>query len=458
MQRLQASLDRRLGAALSRWREPLAAALAQAWQMAGEKSRWRVVDAAGGETLCELAADPLRIGNRADCHLRLADDGEPFAVEVRWAEDGAAALRTGGDTRPLAVDEDFELGEHRLTYQGPGDRVAMEPPEIGTVSGQVITAERPQDQLGADGDPWFRLRLGRWSGWCRLPVGWLAWAHRHHGLADDGADPAAPDLDRGVDLAVTSYLLEDTARRLATALESPVEVSGVVPGGVLELPEGDAWFAARVPVAFAGGDWEVCLLWRDDSEPPMPMDWTRDLSFAVSVLGATLELTLGELRALKVGDILLPDAGFEAGTEAEGWGPKVRLVLQDRWREGRWSADGQLDLTAGAWRRTEKGEAMNSEPQVAPVAEEPVDEPFDPQDLEVVLAFELCRLAVPLRELQGWGEGTVLEAGREADEPVEILLRQGHGSRRLGRGRALVIDGRLGIRIDEWLPPAEVSS
>ena len=79
-------------------------------------------------------------------------------------------------------------------------------------------------------------------------------------------------------------------------------------------------------------------------------------------------------------------------------------------------------------------------------------EPVDlERELEVVIAFELDRISVPLEEISSWDEGATVQLDRSPNDHVKILLRQGKGARLLGYGRAIVVDDKLGIQIQKWL-------
>lgn len=68
-------------------------------------------------------------------------------------------------------------------------------------------------------------------------------------------------------------------------------------------------------------------------------------------------------------------------------------------------------------------------------------------DVELTVTVELGRVRMPLRDLMRLVEGSVLELGRQATAPVDVLV---NGSV-VARGDVVVVDDELGVRITELL-------
>jgi flagellar motor switch protein FliN/FliY len=66
-------------------------------------------------------------------------------------------------------------------------------------------------------------------------------------------------------------------------------------------------------------------------------------------------------------------------------------------------------------------------------------------DVEVSLSVEVGSVSLPLRRLLELNLGTVLELGRPADAPVDILVN----GRLLARGDVVMVDGEMSVRIAE---------
>jgi len=66
---------------------------------------------------------------------------------------------------------------------------------------------------------------------------------------------------------------------------------------------------------------------------------------------------------------------------------------------------------------------------------------------EVTLRVELGRRLLSVEEAAGLDAGSVLELEALADDSVDVYV----GGRLCARGRAVVIDGNLAVRIEEML-------
>ncbi len=75
----------------------------------------------------------------------------------------------------------------------------------------------------------------------------------------------------------------------------------------------------------------------------------------------------------------------------------------------------------------------------------PLWNPLDelPVELEVVVAHKRLTLA----EIRALGEGSVVELDRAPNAPVELWANGVHA----GRGELVEVDGRLGVKVTEWL-------
>ncbi len=85
--------------------------------------------------------------------------------------------------------------------------------------------------------------------------------------------------------------------------------------------------------------------------------------------------------------------------------------------------------------------------EAAPVDAAPIQLP---DELEGTVSFEIDRLNVTLAERSSWQAGGTVELARTPQDPVRILLHQGATTRVIGSGSVQVVDGRLGVQIDDW--------
>lgn len=92
-------------------------------------------------------------------------------------------------------------------------------------------------------------------------------------------------------------------------------------------------------------------------------------------------------------------------------------------------------------------EATESPPEVAPKA--PVDALALLRDVEVELTLEIGRRRMRIADVVKLGPGRMVELDKQAGEPLELLVN----GRLIGRGEAVVVGDRYGIRITEIVPP-----
>lgn len=160
------------------------------------------------------------------------------------------------------------------------------------------------------------------------------------------------------------------------------------------------------------------------------MDWFT--LPAVLRLGVT-RLSHAMLASLRPGDAVLLQHHLPHG---------AMLVVNESWVAG-------AQCAAECWTITE--------PPVAALVhgrgdwtmtDEPVDlnPAADPDDIPVMLTFEVGRLTLALGRLRRLAPGSVLELGRRPGELVEIAVQ----GRSVGRGELVDIEGIVGVRI-VWL-------
>jgi flagellar motor switch protein FliN/FliY len=70
-------------------------------------------------------------------------------------------------------------------------------------------------------------------------------------------------------------------------------------------------------------------------------------------------------------------------------------------------------------------------------------------DLPIVVRFGHTEL--PLRALTRLGPGSVIDLGRSADDPVEVMV----SDRVIARGEVVIVGGNYGIRILDVVSPSE---
>ncbi len=72
-------------------------------------------------------------------------------------------------------------------------------------------------------------------------------------------------------------------------------------------------------------------------------------------------------------------------------------------------------------------------------------------DVYMEMTVELGRTKKPIKDILGFGEGTIIELDKLAGEPVDILVNH----KPIAKGEVVVIDENFGVRITEILSPQE---
>lgn len=197
----------------------------------------------------------------------------------------------------------------------------------------------------------------------------------------------------------------------------------------MELHDGPQRSRMRLVCTVAQAD-AIFSSW---SPAPRAMEW---LSLPGALRLGVTRLSLEVLRSLRPGDAVLLQHHDGRGTRDERG---ARLVLAGAWVAGAVHADG-------LWRLTEPPAPLPGGKQGGWVLadEHGTAEPAaDPDDIPVLLTFEVGRLSVTLGQLRRLGAGSVLELGRSQDGLVEIAA---HG-RPVGQGELVEIEGAVGVRI-----------
>ena len=295
--------------------------------------------------------------------------------------------------------------------------------------------------------------------------------------------------------------MEDGLKAAETALQARLELHAIEIGRSLDLHGLDLALEIGIDGEPAGRA-ALCAAWNDVERlasafeaAPKPPRTFGGLAVELSFRAGSLWLDLGELRTLKVGDVLLADRDAArwnrmAATIGERWilpielnraGPVLRAPLRradprdrDEWmmaeperadgeKDG---PDGLLGDAAGHSRRREaarpagdasgQNRAAPAEDRAdsAPALDEaglgeadlgpapaPADAAFD--ELPIKLVFELGRTEMPLGQLKEIGPGHVFQLERPLGEAVEIHA----GNRRIGQGEVVRIDDQVGVRV-----------
>lgn len=72
-------------------------------------------------------------------------------------------------------------------------------------------------------------------------------------------------------------------------------------------------------------------------------------------------------------------------------------------------------------------------------------------DVPVELSLEVGRARIPIRNLLQLTQGSVVELGRAAGEPLDVYVN----GTLIAQGEVVVVDDRFGVRLTEVVSPAE---
>lgn len=72
-------------------------------------------------------------------------------------------------------------------------------------------------------------------------------------------------------------------------------------------------------------------------------------------------------------------------------------------------------------------------------------------DVPLSVTVELGRVRMPVRQLLALGAGAVIELGKLAGEPLDVLIN----GKPVARGEAVMVNERFGVRLTEVVSPNE---
>ena len=152
------------------------------------------------------------------------------------------------------------------------------------------------------------------------------------------------------------------------------------------------------------------------------------LALPAAVCLGTTGLTAGMVASLQAGDAVLLETGL--GVRQPAW-----LAVAGSWR-------GRVVRTGNGWQLTEA-------PHPAAGKDGMMADTGDggglarPEDVPVLLAFEVGRTELTVGAFARLGPGSILELGRGAAELVEIRAN----GRSIGRGELVEVEGTVAVRI-----------
>ncbi|SFF95577.1 type III secretion protein Q [Duganella sp. CF458] len=174
----------------------------------------------------------------------------------------------------------------------------------------------------------------------------------------------------------------------------------------------------------------LALLERHEWQPrTQALEALHALRIALPVKLGSHFLPSSALQELVAGDIILPDS---TRFDTQGLG---RLPLGGMLAQVRYAAPGLLTILT-----METQLNYDSEDEAGGVDDAALDQ------LPLALSFELGTLQLSLGQLRTLASGAVLQLSQGSADSIAIVC----AGRHLGRGEAVDVDGRLGVRITSW--------
>lgn len=248
---------------------------------------------------------------------------------------------------------------------------------------------------------------------------------------------AGPPAPTHAALLLESFLREEITW-LERQLDEAIELIAVAPlDRVADMPFA---FAVRTTGQADG----TCLLQANaelatkiggllDAASDTPTAHRLGLPLRVSLWWAATSLSVGELRSLQPGDVVMAD-GWTRGAQT------VLVVLAERraalaepiGQSGRLvSAPMPISKTRWGW--------IMDEPQSA--SGRPDDTGLE--DLPVTVVFELARMTMPLHEVSRLAAGSIVPLPELSDPTVDLVAN----GKRIGRGEIVKVGDGMGVRI-----------
>lgn len=221
-------------------------------------------------------------------------------------------------------------------------------------------------------------------------------------------------------------------------------------------PSGQHWLATITSDNPAHGIGELCfdevgaaavtaLVMGLNEAPPEAsiLDSLREaLTQALSSTSFKEQVTHGV--SLRVINIELTDAPIGpavAGCMFEAAGMAAPLLI---------SFGGNLDLTSAE--AAHAADAAAAHAVLERTADEtPADRIDVILDIDLPLIVRFGRTELPLRTLARMGPGSLIDLGRSADDPVDVLV----SNRVVARGEVVIVGGNYGVRILDVVSPKE---
>jgi len=256
-------------------------------------------------------------------------------------------------------------------------------------------------------------------------------------------------LPKHVALAVGQTVLERASQALQKEGASPLRLERIDIGEAYQAQD-------RYPIAWQAGRHSdearlQGLLWTDltgldrmtsllgESSPAME-SWS-DLTIPLTFEIGYTTLPLGQLRSLRVGDVVLADKCW-----SDQRGQLIAIRIDDRLLlQGEIGADGTVTARSGVM-SMKREEGTMPDADVTTLVGASME---DFESLPINLSFDLGERSLKLSELSTLQPGHVFDLGLLASQAVTMRAN----GVRIGEGELVEIDGRIGVAVTRIAPP-----
>jgi flagellar motor switch protein FliN len=279
---------------------------------------------------------------------------------------------------------------------------------------------------------------------------------------------------------VTSSLVAALTEELAGTLGALVGADvSLTPGE--RVVAGDAWVVTIETDVAARGKWtilvdgpgaEVVTAATMGIERPVPAPavadcWREALAQVLSALGVKdvsqgavfrlsgleAEATAKPVDPYESFEVRWPELNAPIGITVCGGIDVTVSAPAPRAAAGASSASAQSAQTLSAQTSTQTLPAQNGGSMASPRQEAaPGTDRLDAiLDIELPLIVRFGRTELPLRALTHLGPGSLIDLGRSADDPVDLLV----SNRIVARGEVVVVGGNYGVRVLDVVSPRD---
>jgi flagellar motor switch protein FliN/FliY len=150
---------------------------------------------------------------------------------------------------------------------------------------------------------------------------------------------------------------------------------------------------------------------------------------------------------------LMAQEGGESPTPSNDVEAAMLQMLQERTGAGTDAPPKDLGsmLEAGMGESAPPPSMGAPSPAYGPALDIPSENVQRLLNVRLTTSIELGRVQIPIREIIGWTEGSLVELDKIAGEPVDVLIN----GKLFARGEVVVIAENFGVRITQMVRPGD---